>query len=252
MKLISWNVNGIRAIMQKNALESVWALQPDILCLQEIKAQPEQLAVEMQNIGGYHSHFHSAERKGYSGVALYTKVKPLSIQYGIGHDELDREGRTLTAEYEEFYLVNCYVPNAQAELARLGLRMEFNDALKNFMINLESQKPIILCGDLNVAHQPIDLKHPKSNENNPGYSIEERSKFSELLDAGFIDIFRHCYPQRVAYTWWSYRMQARQKDVGWRIDYFVISPKLLARVQDVVIHDQVMGSDHCPVELEII
>ncbi len=252
MRIVSWNVNGLRAVLQKKALDNVWALDPDVLCLQETKAKPEQLPAEFPGIDGYRTHFHSAERKGYSGVALVTRREPLTLIRGIGHGELDSEGRTLTAEYDDFYLINCYVPNAQPELARIGPRMAFNDALKEFMLDLDHRKPVILCGDLNVAHQPIDLRHPKANEQNPGYSREERTKFSELLDAGFIDIFRHRYPDRVAYTWWSFRMQARQKNVGWRIDYFVISPKLTDRVLDVRIHDHMMGSDHCPVELELI
>ncbi len=251
MRLISWNVNGLRAVVAKDALKAVWALKPDILCLQETKAQPEQLPTEVLTVEGYTSLFHSAERKGYSGVAIYTRPEPRAIRHGIGHDLLDREGRTLTVEYDDFFLVNCYVPNAQPELARLDLRMAFNDALKAFLLDLEHTKPVILCGDLNVAHQPIDLTHPKANEKNPGYSIEERAKFTQLLEAGFVDIFRQRYPDRVAYTWWSFRMQARQKNVGWRIDYFVISPKLAARVLDVRIHEQIMGSDHCPVELEL-
>lgn len=251
MKLISWNVNGLRAVLDKKALDAVWALSPDFLCLQETKAQPDQLPPTALNVEGYHSFFHSAEKKGYSGVALYSRSEPLSLIQGIGHELLDREGRTLTAEYPDFYLVNCYVPNAQPELARLELRMAFNDALKNFILQLERKKPVILCGDLNVAHQPIDLKHPKANERNPGYSIEERTKFSELLEAGYLDVFRKRYPDRVAYTWWSYRLKAREKNVGWRIDYFVVSPRLEERVLDARIHDQIMGSDHCPVELEI-
>lgn len=251
MKIISWNVNGLRAVLNKNAMDAVWALQPDILCLQETKAQPEQLPPEAIHVAGYQSHFHSALKKGYSGVAIFTRQEPLSLRQGIGHDELDGEGRTLTAEFADFFLVDCYVPNAQPELARLGPRLQFNDALKVFLLQLQREKPVVLCGDLNVAHQPIDLRHPKANEQNPGYSIQERSKFGELLDAGFIDIFRHRYPDRVAYTWWSFRMQARQKNVGWRIDYFVVSRQLEPRVRDVRIHDGIMGSDHCPVELEL-
>lgn len=252
MNMISWNVNGLRAVLQKKALDAVWALQPDVLCLQETKAQPEQIPEAERYPEGYHSFYHSAERKGYSGVAIYTRSEPAALIEGVGHAELDREGRTLTAEYDDFFLINCYVPNAQPELARIEARMAFNDALKDFMLRLEEKKPVILCGDLNVAHQAIDLKHPKANERNPGYSIEERMKFSELLQAGFVDIFRQMYPQRVAYTWWSFRMQARQKNVGWRIDYFVLSPRISPRVADVRIHDQIMGSDHCPVELELL
>lgn len=251
MKIVTWNVNGLRAVLQKKAMDEVWALEPTVLCLQETKAWPDQLPPGFPEIEGYRSLYHSAERKGYSGVALFTREEPLALIHGVGHEELDREGRTLTAEFADFYLINCYVPNAQPELARLGPRMAFNDALKAFMLGLEKEKPVILCGDLNVAHQPIDLKHPKANEQNPGYSREERAKFSELLDAGFVDIYRHRYPERVAYTWWSFRMQARQKNVGWRIDYFVISSKLTERVLDVRIHDQIMGSDHCPVELDL-
>jgi len=250
MKIISWNVNGLRAAHGKNALDAVWEMAPDLLCLQEIKAQPDQLPPELLEIKDYQAVFFPAQRKGYSGVCLYTRLSPLNVINGIGDPLFDQEGRVQTAEFRDFFLVNCYVPNAQPELARLDYRLSFNRNLQEYMLGLEQKKPVILCGDLNVAHQPIDLTHPKANEKNPGYSPAERRAFSELLAAGYADIFRRLYPERVAYTWWSFRMQARQKNIGWRIDYFVASEILLDRVRDLRIHDQVFGSDHCPVELE--
>ena len=251
MQLITWNVNGLRSVWQKKALDPLWSRNPDLICLQETKAEPGQLSPELLNPQGYEGYFLSALRKGYSGVAVYARQKPLRVIQGLGVEAFDDEGRVLTLEYPDWFLVNCYVPNAQAELVRLPFRMAFDDALRGNLQRLGAVKPVVLCGDLNVAHQPMDLKNPKSNEGNPGYSPQERAKFTELLDAGFVDVFRNRYPERVAYTWWSYRQRAREKNVGWRIDYFVTSPELLDRVAEVEILDGITGSDHCPVALTL-
>ena len=248
MKLISWNVNGFRAVLEKGFAEFFEEQGADIFALQETKMQPGQADFAPD---GYEQYFYSAERKGYSGTAVFTKHKPISVRYGLGIPEHDTEGRVITLEYESFYFVTAYVPNAKEGLARLPYRMEWEDALRSYLQELDRCKPVVYCGDLNVAHEEIDLKNPKSNRGNPGFSDEERAKFGELLDTGFTDTFRALYPTRVTYSWWSYRFQARQKNAGWRIDYFLVSARLMEQTRDALIYDQVTGSDHCPVGLEI-
>ena len=252
MKLATWNVNGIRSVLNKGALqEYVLESNPDILCLQETKAQQEQVELGME-FSEYDVYFNSAVKKGYSGTAIFTKVKPLSVTYGIGIEEHDQEGRVITAEYDNFYLVCCYTPNSQRELARLEYRMTWEDAFRNYLLELDEKKPVILCGDLNVAHQEIDLKNPKTNRKNAGFSDEERAKMTELLGAGFTDTFRHLYPDAIEeYSWWSYMGKARERNTGWRIDYFITSKRLDDKIQEAKIHQQIFGSDHCPVELDI-
>ena len=247
MKLVSWNVNGFRAVLGKGFAEIFDNFNADIFCLQETKMQPGQAEFAPE---GYFQYWNSAEKKGYSGTAVFTKVEPLSVVFGIGEKHLD-EGRVITLEFEEFYFVCAYVPNAQEELKRIAYRMEFEDDMRAYLSELDQTKPVIYTGDLNVAHNEIDLKNPKSNVGNPGFSYEERGKFGELLDAGFIDSFRELYPEEVKYSWWSYRFQARAKNIGWRIDYFVTSARLLENIKNSEIHSDVMGSDHCPVSLEI-
>ena len=247
MKLISWNVNGFRAALTKGFGDFFAQEDADIFCIQETKMQPGQADFEPE---GYHSYFHSAEKKGYSGTAVFSKTEPISVTYGMNGAHLD-EGRVITCEYEDFYFVCCYVPNAQPELKRLDYRMEFEDAMREYLSGLDKKKPVVYCGDLNVAHNEIDLKNPKTNVGNPGFSNEERGKFTELLDAGFSDTFRTLYPDQVVYSWWSYRFKAREKNTGWRIDYFVVSTRFMDRVKDSRILTDVMGSDHCPVELII-
>ena len=247
MKLISWNVNGFRACLTKGFGDFFTQEDADIFCIQETKMQPGQADFEPE---GYHCYFHSAEKKGYSGTAVFTKQEPLSVTYGMNGTHLD-EGRVITCEYEDFYFVCCYVPNAQPELKRLDYRMEFEDAMREYLSGLDKKKPVVYCGDLNVAHNEIDLKNPKTNVGNPGFSNEERAKFTELLGAGFSDSFRTLYPEKVEYSWWSYRFKAREKNTGWRIDYFVVSSRFMDRVKDSRILTEVMGSDHCPVELII-
>ena len=250
MKLISWNVNGLRACMGKGFLDFVAAEQPDMLCLQETKMQPGQADVPLE--GGYREYWNSAEKKGYSGVALFTKTEPQSVAYGLGIEEHDHEGRVITADYGEFYLVTVYTPNSQNELKRLDYRMTWEDAFREYLVKLDAEKPVIVCGDMNVAHQEIDLKNPKTNRKNAGFTDEERGKFTDLLGAGFIDTFRYFYPDREGiYSWWSYRFSARAKNAGWRIDYFCTSESLKDRLVSADIHTEVMGSDHCPVELVI-
>ena len=249
MKLISWNVNGLRAAVTKGFMDSFEALDADMFCLQETKLQPEQIQLELP---GYEQYWNSAVKKGYSGTAIFTRVKPLSVTYGIGIEEHDQEGRVITAEFENFYLVTCYTPNSQRELARLEYRMTWEDAFREFLLELDAKKPVILCGDLNVAHEEIDLKNPKTNHKNAGFTDEERAKMTELLAAGFTDTFRKLYPDTTdAYSWWSYMGKARDRNVGWRIDYFITSKSLDDKIVDAKIHPQIMGSDHCPVELEI-
>lgn len=248
MKLISWNVNGLRACAQKGFYDILKESQADIFCIQESKMQEGQHDFQTED---YHIYMNSAERKGYSGVITFSKVKPLSVTYGMGIDEHDHEGRVLTCEYDSFYLVNCYTPNSKEELARLAYRMEWEEAFKQYCKALEKKKPVIICGDLNVAAQEIDLKNPKSNRRNPGFSDEERAKFADLIEAGFIDTFRYLYPDTVKYSWWSYRFNSRAKNIGWRIDYFLVSEELKQRIQEAMIYDEIMGSDHCPVGLEI-
>ena len=247
MKLVSWNVNGLRACMGKGFPEFLRAADPDILCLQETKMQREQADFTLE---GYEEYWNSAEKKGYSGTAVFTKERPLSVSYGIGLPEHDSEGRVITAEYPEFYLVNVYTPNSQQELARLSYRMEWEDAFRGYLKALDAKKPVVVCGDMNVAHEEIDLKNPKTNRKNAGFTDEERQKMTELLASGFTDTFRMLYPDlEGVYSWWSYRFRAREKHAGWRIDYFLVSDRLKDRVADSRIDTGVFGSDHCPVEL---
>ena len=249
MKLISWNVNGLRAAMTKGFMDAFNELDADMFCLQETKLQPEQIEMVLP---GYEQYWNSAVKKGYSGTAIFTRVKPLSVVNGIGIEEHDQEGRVITAEYDNFYLVTCYTPNSQRELARVDYRMTWEDAFRAYLLELDKKKPVILCGDLNVAHNEIDLKNPKTNRKNAGFSDEEREKMTELLGAGFTDTFRFLYPDAVdAYSWWSYMGKARDRNVGWRIDYFVTSQRLDDAIVEAKIHSQILGSDHCPVELEI-
>lgn len=245
MKLISWNVNGLRACMQKGFLDFFKEINADFFCIQETKMQEGQLDL---NIEGYHYFMSSAIKKGYSGTLIYAKEKPINIIYGI-NEKYNDEGRVITLEYPTFYLINAYVPNAQDGLKRIDYREQFEDDLRDYLLSLN--KPIIYCGDLNVAHNPIDLKNPKANEQNAGYSIQERTKFNTLLNSGFIDTFRYLYPEKVSYSWWSYRFNARANNAGWRIDYFLISDSLKDKLIDSKIHINVFGSDHCPVELDI-
>ena len=249
MKLISWNVNGLRAVMGKGFMDIFQTLDADIFCLQETKLQEGQIQMELP---GYDQYWNYAEKKGYSGTAVFTRKKPLSVHYGIGIDEHDHEGRVITLEFEDFFLITVYTPNAQRELTRLEYRMRWEDDFLAYLKGLEKEKPVIFCGDLNVAHQPIDLKNAKSNEGNAGYTMEERGKMDALLESGFVDTFRHFYPDLTgAYTWWSYMFKAREKNAGWRIDYFIASKALLPRLESASIHPEIMGSDHCPVELVI-
>ena len=249
MKLVSWNVNGLRACLGKGFLESFVTLDADVFCLQETKMQPGQAEVDLP---GYEQYWNSAVKKGYSGTAVFTRVKPLAVTYGIGSSEHDGEGRAITLEFDNFFLVNCYVPNAQRDLTRLSFRMAWEDELRAYLKGLDGRKPVIYCGDLNVAHEEIDLKNPKSNRGNAGFSDEERGKMTELLSAGFVDTFRYLYPEAAgAYSWWSYMYHARENNAGWRIDYFIVSESIKDAVNDSVIHPEIMGSDHCPVELDI-
>lgn len=248
-KFVSWNVNGIRAVIGKDFYESVKALSPDILCLQETKVQAGQVEVELE---GYHQYWNYAEKKGYSGTAVFTKEEPLNITYGIGIEEHDHEGRVITLEFADYYLITVYVPNSQDELRRLDYRMTWEDAFLSYIKKLDEKKPVIYCGDLNVAHNDIDLKNPKTNHHNAGFTDEERGKFSDVLSNGFCDSFRYFYPELTdAYSWWSYRFHAREKNAGWRIDYFIVSDKIKDKMLSAKIHSDVFGSDHCPVELEI-
>ena len=249
MKLISWNVNGLRACLQKGFLDFFKEVDADIFCLQETKLQADQHDLELP---GYYQYWNYAEKKGYSGTALFTKKEPLWVTYGIGVEQHDHEGRVITAEFEEYYVVTVYTPNSQRELTRLDYRMEWEADFLNYIKKLEEKKPVIFCGDLNVAHQEIDLKNPKSNRHNAGFTDEERACFGRVLENGFVDTFRYFYPDVTeVYSWWSYMFQARSKNAGWRIDYFVVSESLKERLKDAKIHTQVMGSDHCPVELDM-
>ena len=245
-KLISWNVNGLRAVMGKNFMEDFQKLDADIFCLQETKLQAGQIELDLP---GYFQYWNYAVKKGYSGTAIFTKEEPLSVSYGIGVEEHDQEGRVITAEFKDFYLITVYVPNSQGELKRLPYRMEFEDAFLSYILNLEKKKPVVYCGDLNVAHEEIDLKNPDTNYLSAGFSDEERAKFSRVLDNGYLDSFRYFYPEKEEYSWWSYRTKARERNVGWRIDYFVVSKQLEKKLHSASIHTEVMGSDHCPVEL---
>lgn len=247
MKFISWNVNGLRACVGHNFKESFEALDADFFCLQETKMQAGQLDIEFE---GYRSYWNYAEKKGYSGTAIFTRHEPLNVSYGIGVEEHDHEGRVITLEMPSFYLVTCYTPNSQDGLRRLDYRMEWEDAFRAYLLNLDAKKPVIVCGDLNVAHQEIDLKNPKTNRKNAGFTDEEREKMTTLLSSGFTDSFRHLHPDTTdVYSWWSYRFHAREKNTGWRIDYFITSNRLAEKITDANIHTTVLGSDHCPVEL---
>ena len=249
MKLISWNVNGIRAVYKKGFEEFFSNIDADIFCIQETKMQEGQFAINLPN---YNMYINSAIKKGYSGTAVFTKIKPISVKYGIGIEEHDKEGRVITLEYDEFFLINVYTPNSQRELARLDYRMKWEDDFRKYLKKLDKIKPIIMCGDLNVAHNEIDLKNPKQNRKNAGFTNEEREKMTELLEAGFIDTYRFMYPEKEnAYTWWSYMANSREKNIGWRIDYFVISDIIKENIEDAYIYSDVMGSDHCPVGLKI-
>ena len=247
MRLVTWNVNGLRACLGKGFLDFAARVDADVICLQETKLQPHQIELELP---GYELYWNSAEKKGYSGTAVFTRIKPLSVTCGIGIPEHDTEGRVITVEYEDFYLVCCYTPNAQNELARIDYRMQWEDDFRAYLMALDQKKPVVLCGDLNVAHEEIDLKNPKTNRGNAGFSDQERGKMTTLLQSGFADSFRALYPDKTgAYTWWSYRFNARKNNAGWRIDYFIVSDRLMPRVEDQIIHSEVTGSDHCPVEL---
>lgn len=250
MKLISWNVNGLRACVQKGFLEYFKEADADFFCIQESKLQEGQIELDLPE--GYEGYWNYAQKKGYSGTAIFTKHKPLSVALGIGIEEHDREGRVITLEYDNFYLVTCYTPNSQNALLRLPYRMQWEDAFLSYLDGLKEKKPVIFCGDLNVAHEEIDIKNPKTNRNNAGFTDEERNKFSVLLSHGYIDTFRYFYPDmEQIYSWWSYRFRAREKNAGWRIDYFVVSEDLKDKLEDAKVHTEIMGSDHCPVELDI-
>jgi exodeoxyribonuclease III len=247
MKLISWNVNGLRAVVNKGFMDFFNEVNADVFCLQETKMQPDQLTLDLP---GYHQYFNSAVRKGYSGTAVFTKIKPLQVTYDIGIEHHDQEGRVITCEYEDFFLVTVYTPNSQNELARLDYRMQWEDDFLQYLKKLEQVKPVVVCGDLNVAHKEIDLKNPSSNRKSAGFTDEERNKFTQLLDNGFTDTYRYLYPDtRDVYTWWSYMNFARKNNAGWRIDYFVVSEALNEHIVDAMIYPEVMGSDHCPVGL---
>ena len=249
MKLISWNVNGLRAVMNKGFKEFFESMDADAICLQETKLQEGQIEFAPE---GYHTYWNSAVKKGYSGTVIFTKAKPINVTYGIGIEEHDQEGRVITAEYESFYLVDCYTPNSQRELTRLDYRMKWEDDFRKYLETLNQKKPVILCGDLNVAHNEIDLKNPKTNRHNAGFTDEERNKMTELLGAGFTDSFRYLYPDKTdIYSWWSYMFHAREKNAGWRIDYFIVSNSIKDKIKDSKILTEIMGSDHCPVELDI-
>lgn len=249
MKLISWNVNGIRACLTKGFSDFFKEIDADIFCIQETKCQPEQVELEFN---GYTSYWNSAEKKGYSGTAIFTKIKPINVTYGIGIEEHDKEGRVITLEFDNFYMVNIYTPNSKRELERLEYRQIWEDEIRKYLLKLNENKPVIMCGDLNVAHKEIDLKNPKTNRHNAGFTDEERNKMSELLDAGFTDSFRFLYPDKEnAYSWWSYMGRAREKNVGWRIDYFIVSKDVENKIDEAQIYPEIFGSDHCPVGLEI-
>ena len=248
MKFISWNTNGFRACLGKGFDDFFKSIDADFFCIQETKMQPDQAEYTPE---GYFQYWNSAEKKGYSGTAIFAKKEPISVKYGIGIPHHDTEGRAITLEYDNFYLLNVYTPNAQRELARLDYRMEWEDALREYILSLDSKKPVIYCGDMNVAHNEIDLKNPKTNRMSAGFSDEERAKFSQLLDSGFVDTFRFQHPDEVKYSWWSYMFKAREKNTGWRIDYFVVSDRLKDRIKDTYILNEIFGSDHCPVGLEI-
>lgn len=249
MKLISWNVNGLRACVGKGFLDYFKEQQADIFCLQETKLQEGQIELELD---GYHQYWNYAEKKGYSGTAIFTKEKPISVHYGIGIEEHDKEGRVITLEFEKYYMITVYTPNSQEKLARLDYRMKWEEDFKSYLLELDKKKPVIVCGDLNVAHKEIDLKNPKTNRKNAGFSDEEREKMTKLLESGFVDSFRYFYPDKTdIYSWWSYRFSARAKNAGWRIDYFLVSDRIKENMKGAEIHTEILGSDHCPVLLNI-
>ena len=248
MKFISWNVNGLRACVGKDFENQFKELDADFFCLQETKMQEGQLDLQFE---GYESYWNYAEKKGYSGTAIYTKHKPLNVSYGMGVEEHDHEGRIITLEYDQFYLVTCYTPNSQTELKRLDYRMTWEDDFRKFLKSLDAKKPVIICGDLNVAHEEIDIKNPKTNRRNAGFTDEEREKMTVLLNDGFTDSFRYLHPDEVTYSWWSYRFKAREKNAGWRIDYFLVSDRIKEQITEAKIHTEIMGSDHCPVEADL-
>jgi exodeoxyribonuclease III len=250
MKLVSWNVNGLRACVNKGFLDYFHGINADIFCVQETKLQEGQIQLELE---GYSQYWNYAQKKGYSGTAIFSKQKPISVCYGIGMEEFDSEGRAITLEFENFFIVNVYTPNSQRDLARLQYRLKWEDVLRNYLLDLDKQKPVILCGDLNVAFAEIDLKNPKSNKGNSGFTDEERGKMGALFESGFVDSYRYLYPDfEGAYTWWSYMNKVRERNIGWRIDYFILSESIASKMIDAKIHSDVMGSDHCPVELEIV
>ena len=253
MKLISWNVNGLRAVINKGFKEFFKAIDADIFCIQETKMQEAQLDENILEIfEGYNAYWNSAEKKGYSGTAIFTKQKPLNVTYGIGKEEHDKEGRVITLEFEKFYMVNIYTPNSKRELERLDYRQLWEDEIRAYLLKLKENKPVVMCGDLNVAHEEIDLKNPKTNRKNAGFTDEERAKMTELLNAGFVDTYRYKYPEvEGKYSWWSYMFHAREKNAGWRIDYFIVSENLKDKIEDAKILDDIYGSDHCPVELDL-
>ena len=248
MKFISWNVNGLRACVGKDFENQFKELDADFFCLQETKMQEGQLDLQFE---GYESYWNYAEKKGYSGTAIYTKHKPLNVSYGMGVEEHDHEGRIITLEYDQFYLVTCYTPNSQTELKRLDYRMTWEDDFRKFLKSLDAKKPVVICGDLNVAHEEIDIKNPKTNRRNAGFTDEEREKMTVLLNDGFTDSFRYLHPDEVTYSWWSYRFKAREKNAGWRIDYFLVSNRIKEQITEAKIHTEIMGSDHCPVEVDL-
>ena len=249
MKLVSWNVNGIRAVLTKGFEDFFKNVNADIFCIQETKCQEGQVELEFE---GYQSFWNSAEKKGYSGTAIFTKIKPLAVKFGIGIEEHDKEGRVITLEFKDFYMVNIYTPNSKRELERLDYRQIWEDEIRKYLLKLNKTKPVIMCGDLNVAHKEIDLKNPKTNTHNAGFTIEERNKMTELLNSGFIDTFRYLYPDKTdCYTWWSYMRKAREKNVGWRIDYFIVSDSIKDKIKEANIYQEIIGSDHCPIGLEI-
>ncbi len=249
MKSISWNVNGLRAVLKKGFEDFFYDIDADIFCIQETKMQEGQ--IENFELKGYKQYWNSAIKKGYSGTAIFTKIEPISVSYGIGIEEHDQEGRVITLEFEKFYLVNIYVPNSKRELERLDYRMIWEDEIRKYLCNLNKKKPVIMCGDLNVAHEEIDLKNPKTNRRNAGFTDEERNKMTELLNANFTDSYRYIYPEKIAYSWWSYMGNARAKDIGWRIDYFIVSSDIKENIKDAYIFKDIYGSDHCPVGLDI-
>lgn len=253
MKLVSWNVNGLRAVLGKGFQDFLKEVKSDVFCIQETKLQKEQLDENILDVfKEYNCYWNSAEKKGYSGTAIFTKIKPINVSYGIGIEEHDKEGRVITLEFDKFYLVNCYTPNSKRELERLDYRMVWEDEFRQYLINLNKQKPVIACGDLNVAHEEIDLKNPKTNRRSAGFTDEERNKMTELLNSGFTDTYRYLYPNKTdIYTWWSYMFKAREKNIGWRIDYFIVSDSIKSKIKESYIYSDVLGSDHCPVGLDI-